>query len=230
MGKYIVGSIVVVIVLLGAWYFSGTDEATYVAEIDGEVQALETELAAIEAQVAAGTLTPEEAVAARSRIEMRLDAINASVSTAQRARLNESQRQQLLAALDRLRGTLEGYRATLTVVEETAATRSPRSSSGSRRTLIEQLTEALDELEEQVEELVEEYEEADENDDSGDDESEDTTDEEVNDDTATSTEEEMNDDTATSSDSGMDSETEATTAVDADGTIEVSTSDEEEAR
>lgn len=157
---------VIVIVGIGFFLFWG-DAADYVVVIDEEVAALEAELADIEAAVAAGELTPEEAAAAQVRIMNRLAAINTAVETSERASLTPSQRTQLLNGLDRLKNILIVYQGTLLAVDEAVLELpeserpqlNPRGSrgGGGNRTIADAIAEVVEVVEDHTEDVVEGY-------------------------------------------------------------------------
>ena len=92
----------------------------YVATVDGEIEALEAELSALDEAVEAGTLSPEAAAEARVKILVRLGAIDAAVEASGKVTLSDAQRAQLNDGLDRLRNILVTYQETLTSVDEIA--------------------------------------------------------------------------------------------------------------
>lgn len=109
-------------VLVGLWYvLQQGSTITYVATVNDEVAALETELAELEAAVADGTLTQEEAAAAQERIITRINVISAAVDDPGQGSLTDEQRTQLKGGLERLKSVLVTYQATLADVEVIAA-------------------------------------------------------------------------------------------------------------
>ena len=123
MNKLIIAILGIVGIGLLAWFVfaPGTTVMEQQFSIDEEIEELEAELVAIEVAVAAGTLTPEEAAEAQVRISARLEAISTVSSQAQStATLSAAQRAQLRSGLERLRGVLVTYQATLQAVDEQA--------------------------------------------------------------------------------------------------------------
>lgn len=121
MNKMIIG-VLILAALAGGWFlFHGATTVDYVADVADEIDTLESDLAALEVEANAGTLTPAAAAAAQAKIATRIDAINAALATADETGLTSAQRKQLLAALTKLKGLFITYRSVLTVVDETAA-------------------------------------------------------------------------------------------------------------
>lgn len=185
MSKLFVGVIVIALIIAG-WIMFTDNTIDYVSSVDSQLFELEQELASLDAAVAAGTLTPEEAETARTKIMTHLAAIDTQITSAESASLTPLQRAMLADALARLKATLITYRATLDVVENTAD-QSPvaklKQGSGSKKTIAEVITETIEVVEEHVEDVVEDY----------------VSEEVVEDDTATSTDE-ISDETASTSD------------------------------
>ncbi len=115
-------SIIVAIVATGliGWFLFQPDTVTYVATIDSEVSALETELAAIEVEIQNGTLTNQEAIAARTKIMTRLETISGASNSSTQAQLTPAQQAQLSAGLDRLKKVLIDYQSTLLNIDSQA--------------------------------------------------------------------------------------------------------------
>lgn len=156
----------IIVIGIGIFLLQG-DTINYAATIDDEVAALEAELADIEAAVAAGELTPEEAAEAQIGIVNRLSTINTAVESSGRASLTPSQRTQLLNGLDRLKNILTVYQGTLSAVDD-AVLELPESerprlnprgsrSGGGNRTIADAIAEIVDVVEDHVEDVVEEY-------------------------------------------------------------------------
>ena len=121
MNRLIIGLGVFVAMAAGAWFLS-TASNTYdvVATVDAELDQLEAELQALDEAVAAGTLTEEQATAAKVQIVKRLDTITKSTSNTCDRCITPAQRAQLLEGLDRLKNILVTYQDTLTSVEQAA--------------------------------------------------------------------------------------------------------------
>ncbi len=221
MGKLIISLIVVLgLVAIGGLYLANQSN-DYELTVDTELDALEAELASIEAEVAAGTMTPEQAADARARIFTRLDAVETSMTAAADAELSTSQKMQLQQGLDRLKNTLLTFQATLTAVDETAASsESVRRSSGGR-TLTAAFVSTIEASQEAVIEVSDEDYEPNDNvddliDDIADEAPDNLDDIEVDmnaTSTATSSDEEMNDSEDDESSDDSDAEGEATTTV-----------------
>lgn len=150
------------------WFllFSGGSTINYVAEVNDEVMALEAELATIEAAVAAGELTPEQAAAAQIRIAARLEAINTAIDKSQSAKLTEAQRVQLVGGLDRLKQVLVDYQSTLVtvdaVVEALPEAQRPQltvrgSTSATKHSIVAAALGTVDVVESYVVDEVEDY-------------------------------------------------------------------------
>ena len=120
MNKIITGVIILAAIAIGWFILNPGDTFDYVVTVDSEITDLENELAALDAQVTAGTLTEEQATAAKVSIVTRLNAINTAASNSERAQLTPAQRVQLSEGLDRLKNILITYQATLNVVEDKA--------------------------------------------------------------------------------------------------------------
>ncbi|MCA9366493.1 hypothetical protein KC722_02845 [Candidatus Kaiserbacteria bacterium] len=168
-------------------YVTGTQ--SYVASIDDELDQLETELAAVEAGIADGTLTPAEAVAAKEHIVSRMNSIQGAVSGADNAKLTPAQKAQLSAALDRLTTILVTYKDSITTVDTIAtAEEKKRSGGSSKKSIADVVTDTVGTLEDHVEEVTGEEQDA----------------SDVIEDEFMAEEEEMSDDNATSTDDGTD--------------------------
>ena len=113
----------------GIWFLSNT-ATEFEVVVEDEISELESELAALDARVEAGDLSPEAALVARTNIISRLDTINTQMQAAGKASLTAAQKQQLSDALSRLKRVLVNYSATLNVVDSVAAADSRTSRSG----------------------------------------------------------------------------------------------------
>lgn len=143
---------VVLITGVVAWWFlvnSGT--VTFVSHFSEEVAALQMELELIEAEIVAGTLTPQAASAAQARIESRLTAITEASVSMQAETLTPALRAELIAGLEKLRQILITYQDTLQTVDEQVATlpaaERPLSQTGNNSVRMQIVTviEILDE-------------------------------------------------------------------------------------
>lgn len=236
-----------VVALLFGWYLLSGDNSELTAEqvyvefvMEDEINALEADLAEIETAVNAGTLSEEEATAAKVRILTRLNEIDAS-SNVQASALTPSQRMQLSAGLDRLRNILVTYQATLESVDELAdaeeveaevsARRRGGSSNGSVKItytgsgmtlteIVEEITDSVEELKETVDEMAEE-EAADsekQSDENTQDAPADDTEPETED--AAASEDEMGDEPSDETNTGDDMDSEDDTEVSASTTVD----------
>lgn len=171
MNKIIISIGVLVIAIFG-WLAFQENTVYYVATIDNEVTELEDELVKIDAEVQAGTLSPEAATVARVSIVTRLEKINTAVAESKSKELTPEQQKMLVDGLNRLKEILVKYKTTLTVVEDTATIKTDITSSNGRRhtSITAVLNETIDTVEENVIDEVEDYspedsETADENED-----------------------------------------------------------------
>jgi len=166
MNKIIAAVVVVLVVLVAGWYLFTTPSVTdYTNTVDTEISELETELAALDAQVTAGTLSESDATAAKVQIVTRLNAINTAASASERATLTPAQRIQLVEGLERLKVILVTYRDTLTSIEvsadETAVTAELNRRGGSynrSKSLNLVVADAIADVEETVQDSVQDYE------------------------------------------------------------------------
>lgn len=78
MNKVLIAALVVAAVVGGWFLLNASTTVTYVADVAGEVETLESDFATLEAEANAGTLTPQKAAAAQVKIATRIDAINAA--------------------------------------------------------------------------------------------------------------------------------------------------------
>jgi hypothetical protein len=128
------------------------------------VTELEQELIQLEAAIAAGTLTEEEATEAKVRIVTRLEVINTSIDSSSKGQLTDEQRLQLASGLLRLKDMLVAYQDTLTTIDaqaddtEVSSRLRTRSinNTGSKR-LTEQVADTIEAVEETAEEVIEDY-------------------------------------------------------------------------
>ncbi len=151
MNKIIISIGVLVIAIFG-WLAFQENTVYYVATIDNEVTELEDELVKIDAEVQAGTLSPEAATVARVSIVTRLEKINTAVAESKSKELTPEQQKMLVDGLNRLKEILVKYKTTLTVVENTATVKTDITSSNGRRhtSITAVLNETIDTVEENV--------------------------------------------------------------------------------
>ena len=128
--KTVLGIVLAIALIGGGIWFLANTANEYEIVVGDEISELEAELAAIDARVEAGDLSPEAALVARTNIISRLDTINAQMQAAGRASLTSAQKQQLNDALSRLKRVLVTYSDTLNVVDTVAAADSRTSRSG----------------------------------------------------------------------------------------------------
>jgi len=158
MYKIIIGIIAIIAV---GWILFGSSTVDYVATVDQEVSALETELADIDAAVKAGTLTPAEAAKAQTKVADRIEGISSTVAAGQKTRMTDAQRLKLIDALERLKQLLVDYNTTIVAVDD-AVLELPESDrpklsgggNGSNAGLAAIAAEAIEVAEDQVEEIV----------------------------------------------------------------------------
>jgi hypothetical protein len=118
--KYIITAITAIAVLLVGVLIFGNDGA-YIKTLDNQVAELEADLADSETLIADGELTAEVATAVYGKITARLESIDAAIAASQEdASLSRSQKERLVATLERLKTALNTYRDTLTMIENTA--------------------------------------------------------------------------------------------------------------
>ena len=163
MNKIIIGVVVLVAVAIGWFILNPGDTLDYVVTIDQEVAVLEVEFAELNAQIAAGTLTPEQATAAKIRIITTLDAINASASASESIQLTPAQREQLANGLIRLKDALISYHATLNAVDDLAVTADvntqlQKGNGRSSQHLSLIMADTIDSYEQTVTDSVQDYE------------------------------------------------------------------------
>lgn len=158
MKKIILGAVLLGVMVLG-WFLWQGDKVDYVAAIDGEVASLEAELASLDTAVVAGTLSSEEAYAAREQILVRLENINNAVAASGELKLSAEQKTTLVAGLDRMKDALQRYRATLASVDVAAekSEAAKKRLGGARKQLQETVLAMVSDVEDYVEEVVDEY-------------------------------------------------------------------------
>ncbi len=160
---YIGLGILVVIVIGWLSFFNDAYEYNAVT-VDEEITALENDLAGLDVEVTAGTLTPEKALASHVKITNRVDTISSAMQESNKANLTAEQKVQLSAGLERLKNILLKYQTTLVAVDTSVQTlpeaQRPKSKhGGGNLTLVEAVTVSVSEVEEVVSDEVDDYDE-----------------------------------------------------------------------
>jgi len=163
MSKIIIAVVALIAIGIGWFILNPDDTFDYVVSIDQAVTELETELAELDAQVAAGTLTSEQATEAKIKIITRLDSINEAATKSEVMQLTVEQRTQLANGLLRLKDALVRYQATLDVIEDIAVeadvkARLSAGHSGGSRHLSLIVADTIEDVEETVTDSVQGYE------------------------------------------------------------------------
>ncbi|MCB9810094.1 hypothetical protein H6781_00660 [Candidatus Nomurabacteria bacterium] len=163
MNKIYLGVVLAVIVVVGIFTLNNINTVEYVATIDSEVTQLENELAELDLMVADGSITEEQATDAKIKILTRLNTINESVASSEKAKLTPAQQKQLSEGLDRLKTILINYRATLAVIDDKAVetnvdAKIKNRKGGSNKTIIAEMAETIDTVRGTTEDAVEDYE------------------------------------------------------------------------
>jgi len=120
MNKLFLALAIVAAIAIAWFILNPGDTFDYVVTVDSEISQLEDELATLDAQVAAGTLTEAQATDAKVKIVTRLNNINVAASESEKAQLTPAQRTQLVEGLERLKVILITYQSTLATVEVAA--------------------------------------------------------------------------------------------------------------
>jgi len=158
--KKILTGVIAILIIGAGWLLLNSNTVSYATTIDDEVSLLETELAALEVAVAAGTVTPETALMAKASIVVRMDTINTAVNAAQSTPLTAAQRTQLLNGLARLRLALGTYATTLASIDAVAdqadAATKARHKSGNRP-IAAVIAETIAAVEAQADEVIPDY-------------------------------------------------------------------------
>ena len=163
MNKIIIVVVALIAIAIGWFILNPGDTLDYVVNIDQEVTELENELAELDAQVDAGTLTSEQATAAKVKIITRLDTINEAATKSEDLQLTIEQRTQLANGLLRLKDALVTYKATLEAIENTAVEADVKAQlsighSGSGRHLSLIVADTIEDVQETVQDSVIDYE------------------------------------------------------------------------
>ena len=165
MNKIFLALAIVAAIAIAWFILNPGDTFDYVVTVDSEISQLEDELATLDAQVAAGTLTQEQATDAKVKIVTRLNNINVAASDSEKAQLTPAQRAQLVEGLERLKVILITYRDTLATVEasadETTVTAELNRRGGSynrSKSLSLVVADTIADVEETVQDSVQDYE------------------------------------------------------------------------
>jgi hypothetical protein len=165
MNKLFLALAIVAAIAIAWFILNPGDTFDYVVTVDSEISQLEDELATLDAQVAAGTLTEAQATDAKVKIVTRLNNINAAASDSEKAQLTPAQRAQLVEGLERLKVILITYRDTLATVEasadETTVTAELNRRGGSynrSKSLSLVVADTIADVEETVQDSVQDYE------------------------------------------------------------------------
>ncbi|MCB9814988.1 hypothetical protein H6785_00175 [Candidatus Nomurabacteria bacterium] len=163
MKKIYIGVVLAIIVVVGIFTLNDKNTAEYVATVDNEVTQLENELAELDLMVADGSLTSAQATEAKIKILTRLNTINESVASSEKAKLTPAQQKQLSEGLDRLKTILINYKATLAVIDDKAVdaevkAKVSKRGGGSHRTILAEVADTIDSVQDMTEEVVENYE------------------------------------------------------------------------
>jgi len=202
---------------------------SYTANVADGIAQLEAELAGIDAEVAAGTLTPDQAYERKARIAAQVAVLTSSLAGAKSRTLTMEERLSVAASLERLKGALEKYRDSLIALEDQASKseKSKRGGGGGSKTIIDVIKDTVDDFQEYVEDVIGDDKSLDDTEaDAGSedaDTTEDTSDEggtsDVEDDTESDTEEESDPDTVDD-----DTEDTASSTVEVEAEVEATTS------
>ncbi len=165
MNKFIIALGILLLAGIGWFIFQG-DTVNYTATFENEVAALETELASLEAEVSAGTLSPEDAAQAQVKIATRLNAINESVESSNKAKLTDEQKNQLLGGLDTLSRILTKYSSTLVSIDASVMTLpenerpklNVRGSTSSSRGIAVAVAETVSAVIDHAEDIIDDFE------------------------------------------------------------------------
>lgn len=159
MNKIIVGTLCAGIIIGGVAYATQHYQTTQAQTADvivDEVTALETELARINTELAAGRMSETEASIARASVQNRLQSINEAVTRSGQLTLNAAERAIIAAQLERVKVALTNYQSTLVELDATA--KPVRKGGGSRnRNLNQTLEDIVEQIEDTVAEIDPEY-------------------------------------------------------------------------
>ncbi|MCA9362971.1 hypothetical protein KC851_01500 [Candidatus Kaiserbacteria bacterium] len=157
-----IGVLLAIIIVVGIFTLNNSNTAEYVVTVDNEITQLENELAELDLAVESGTLTEAQATEAKVKILARLDSINASISSSEKAKLTPAQQKQLSEGLDRLKNILVTYQATLSVIDDKAVetevvAKTKTRKGGSVKNISSEIVGTIDIVEDNIEEVVEDY-------------------------------------------------------------------------
>jgi len=153
---------------IGYYVTNSNDEMPDGMSADAEIQTLanavittEQELKELEVQVTNGTLTPTAAIAARAKLETRLETLTTAFSNSEKYSLTQIQREAMVATLDTIKNVLVRYQDTLVAVDTIAANDTSNSSSG-KRGFVGSITKAfvktVSDLQVEIQDTVRDYE------------------------------------------------------------------------
>lgn len=152
------GALVVIIVLVTAWVLMPSDKIGYVAEVDTQVDSLQTELSTLKASIALGDLDPQTAVQVRAHVTDRLSAITAAIETAQHTQLTPAERASIVASLVHMKQMLTEYMGTLhtldTIATESAIRSGIQAEVSPNQSLVSLFDDTVGTLENHVEDVL----------------------------------------------------------------------------
>lgn len=167
--KYFTYLVIAAIIATAGYYLyqSNFNSSTisYVATVVDEIAELEIELAELEATITRGDLTEERAAEAKAAIVTRLETIASQARQAEdTVTLTSAQKTQLLAALGRLKNTLNTYSDTLVDMEgvvaginiSTASERVRRFVNKSNKSIQAVVTDTVTDIAASVQEIADE--------------------------------------------------------------------------
>jgi len=163
MNKIFFGLVILAAIAVAWFILNSGDTFDYIVTVDSEVTELENELADLDAQVTAGTLTEAQATQAKVKIITRLDAINTAATASENTQLTQAQRTQLANGLLRLKDALVKYQSTLSAVDSIAVeadvqARLNKGHNRSSRSLNLIVADTIEDVEETVQDSVQDYE------------------------------------------------------------------------
>ena len=185
MNKTILAALAAIVLLTGVTYYAGASEegdllytyktnvndrfhswfsVKYVADIESHVDEVEAELAAIELMIADGTLTPEAAVEAKTRLLEKLEVAQMAIADTRNAELTPQQIVTLTLNYERLKKSVAEYRGSLQTLDKQVAAapeeKKRRFVSKSNKSSAQIITDTADQLGQEVADAVEILDEA----------------------------------------------------------------------